>query len=121
MGFTEIYIYMVRRLNLCERWIKGVDECFSSVSVSILVSLDEEFPMRKGVRQGDPLTPFLFLIVAEGTGLVRKAMELKKLVGVKVGESEKVEVAILQFADDTLMLRDASLQNVLSLKSEAHP
>ncbi|XP_057425789.1 uncharacterized protein LOC130719168 [Lotus japonicus] len=44
-------------------------------------------------------------------------MELGKLEGVKIGTSEEVEVAVLQFTDDTLLMGGSSLQNVLSMKS----
>lgn len=63
------------------------------------------------------MAPFLFLVIAEGlTGLVRKVMALRKLVGFKVGKLEAVEVAVLQFVDDTLLMGEPIIQNVLTLK-----
>jgi len=73
-------------------------------SVSILVngSPTEEFKLKRGLRQGDPLAPFLFIIVAEGlSGLMREAKSASMFKGVEVG-SQTVQVDLLQFVDDTL-------------------
>lgn len=39
---------------------------YSSISILVNCCLIEEFTPAKGLRQGDPLAPFLFLVVAEG-------------------------------------------------------
>ncbi|GJX02450.1 putative RNA-directed DNA polymerase, eukaryota, reverse transcriptase zinc-binding domain protein [Tanacetum coccineum] len=70
------------------KWCNWVDACLRSASISILVngSPTGEFRMTRGIRQGDPLSPFLFLIVAEGINVATKeAISNGVLKGVSVG------------------------------------
>jgi len=85
-----------------------------SASVSILVNGNptDEFKSMRGFRKGDPLVPFLFIIVVEGlVGLVRKAGKAKMLSGMKVGRNA-IEFCMLRFADDTLSLCEDSFCNL---------
>ncbi|GLT46093.1 hypothetical protein SLA2020_198760 [Shorea laevis] len=80
-GFLD---YMMTRLGFNMQWRKWIMECLSSASVSVLVngSPTEEYKMKKGLRQGDPLAPFLFLLVVEAlNGLIMKAVEEKIFEG----------------------------------------
>ncbi|XP_068504370.1 uncharacterized protein [Phaseolus vulgaris] len=102
--------------NLWIAWIKG---CLESATVSVLVNgrPTEEFKPTGGLRQGDPLAPFLFLVVAEGLArIVRSASKTTLLTGLKFGRKE-IEVCILQFADDTIFLCEDSFNNVVTLKA----
>ncbi|XP_019435061.1 PREDICTED: uncharacterized protein LOC109341583 [Lupinus angustifolius] len=63
-----------------------------------------QFSVSRGISQGDPMAPFLFLIVAEGlSGLVKSAINKDLFSGFKVGD-DQIEVSSLQFADDTVIL-----------------
>ena len=115
----EFLYDMLLKLGFQSKWVKWMRGCLESASVSVLVngSPTEEFKPTRGLRQGDPLAPFLFLVVVEGlVGLVRQANKANLLSGVKIGR-EKVELCSLQFAYDTLFLCEESHSNVVTIKA----
>jgi hypothetical protein len=76
----------------------------------------EDFIVGKGLRQGDPLSPFLFLIVAEGlSGLMRKAMDGGLFRGYSV--SNNILFHTLQFADDTIIVGEGIRDNLWTIKT----
>ena len=115
----EFLFYMMGRLGFCEKWVQWIRACLESATVSVLVngSPTKEFKPTRGLRQGDPMAPFLFLIVAQGlSGLVKQATRKNLLSGIKIGD-KNVEVDLLQFADDTLFLCEPNVQNIRCIKA----
>ncbi|GKV02020.1 hypothetical protein SLEP1_g14507 [Rubroshorea leprosula] len=111
--------WMMERFGFGVRWRGWIMECLSTAKVSVLVngSPTEEFEIGKGLRQGDPLSPFLFLMVGEGLhGLIRKSEEEGLFRGVEVGKKGLV-VSLLEFADDTVILGKADGENVFMVKA----
>ncbi|BBH03133.1 Ribonuclease H-like superfamily protein [Prunus dulcis] len=69
------------------------------------------FTPTRGIRQGDPLSPYLFLIVSEVLSLmIKKACEANYLQGLKFGRSGPT-LSHLLFADDALFFIRGNTQN----------
>jgi hypothetical protein len=93
--------------------------CVFAGNLSVLVngSHTTEIEIQRGLKQGDPLSHFLFLLVAEGfSGVIRKAADLNLLRGFSIG-SNLVVISHLQYADDTLCIWEASVSNLWTLKA----
>jgi hypothetical protein len=101
-------------------WRKWIKECIGTATASVLVngSPTDEFYLERGLRQGDPLSPFLFLLAAEGFNILMKSMVDNHLFhGYKVGVEATTVVSHLQFADDTLILAEKSWTNVRAMRA----
>jgi hypothetical protein len=76
----------------------------------------KDFGSHRGVRQGDPFSPFLFNVAAKGLEkMIHKAQEAGLIVGLLPHLIEK-GVAILQYADDTILLIQEELTQVTHIK-----
>ena len=96
-----------------------IEGCLKSAFVSVLIngSPSPEFSPQKGLRQGYPLALLLFNIVAEAlNGPMSQAMGKVIFRGFPVGLN-KVEISVLQYADDTIFFGEASMQNVKAIKA----
>ncbi|XP_071712732.1 uncharacterized protein [Rutidosis leptorrhynchoides] len=65
--------------------------CLQSASISILVngSPTKEFKLGRGVRQGDPLSPFLFILATEGlNALTKSVLKNNMFEGVEIGRDK---------------------------------
>ncbi|KAJ0896017.1 putative RNA-directed DNA polymerase [Helianthus annuus] len=93
------------------RWVKGIVE---SARSSILVngSPTFEFQCSKGIRQGDPISLFLFIIVMKALSFM---IEKKKSEGIITGIQTPLNgpmVSHLFYADDAIILGDWSNSNI---------
>ena len=100
-------------------WRKWIKECVTTATAYVLVngSPTDEFPLGRGLHQGDPLSPFLFLLAAEGLNVMMKAMiESSIFSGYNIGSKNPVVLSHLLFANDTLILGSKSWDNVRALR-----
>ncbi|XP_045810014.1 uncharacterized protein LOC123904385 [Trifolium pratense] len=85
------------------------------MSVLVNGSPTEDFNVGKGLRQRDPLSPFMFLIVDGGlTSLMHRAVDNSIFQGYKV--SKNISFHTLQFADHTIIVGDGNWDNLWTIK-----
>ncbi|KAL9676110.1 hypothetical protein QQ045_004323 [Rhodiola kirilowii] len=110
---------MMRSLGFLEEWISMVMRCINSVAYVVRVNelLTEEIKPGRGIRQGNPLSPFLFLICSEWLNLkVKEYQRRRKLNGVKVYRGAP-EITHLLFVDDSMFFLRATVKNAENLKN----
>lgn len=110
---------VLMRLGFHDIWISWIMECVSSVSYSFLINGAPQggvLPSR-GLRQGDPLSPYLFILCTEVlSGLCMQAQERGSLVGVKVARG-CLAINHLLFADDTMFFCRSNRESCMALAS----
>lgn len=96
-------------------WIMG---CITNVSFAVLIngSTSSFFSSQRGLRQGCPLSPLLFLLVAEGLSqLIHKARRDGKVKGIEVAIN--LFITHLLFVDDILIFTNGSPNEIKEYKS----
>jgi len=92
------------RMGFHEKWVRWIMQCVSTVSYAYLLNGTAKGFVKpeKGIRQGDPLSPYLFILCSEVlSGLCKSAQDRGKLLGIRVAKGSP-RVNHLLFADDTM-------------------
>lgn len=99
-------------------WIRWISSLISSTFYSILVNgiPSATFRPTRGIRQGDPLSPFLFVIMVEGLGRsLKAAISEGHLKGLSFHQTPTTSHQ--QFVDDNMLFGHSSVQEARSLIS----
>ena len=99
------------------KWRNWIMECLRSVSYSFNINgkVKEYVIPRRGIRQGDPLSPYLFVLCSEGfSNLIRKAAANRKLSGMRISRHGP-SITHLFFADDSLIFCKANMDQATKL------
>uniref|UniRef100_A0A1J3D6G7 Reverse transcriptase domain-containing protein n=1 Tax=Noccaea caerulescens TaxID=107243 RepID=A0A1J3D6G7_NOCCA len=116
-GFLESAL---RIMGFSNEWIRLLMSCVTTVSYQVLINGHPHgsiIPTR-GIRQGDPLSPYLFIICSEMLARMLKKAEMEeRITGLKVARNAPA-VTHLMFADDTMFYcreRDDELDQLRSI------
>ena len=101
------------------KWVQLIMTCITTAHFSVLVNGNPTgyiLPSR-GLRQGDPLSPYLFLFCVKGlTALLRKAETDGIIRGVAASRGGPY-ISHLLFADDSLLFCRASVEECQQVNS----
>jgi hypothetical protein len=108
----DCLLYLLNRMGFGSKWIQWIRTCISTVCFSVMINGSPSgfLGSSRGIRQGDPLSPLLFLLVMEVLSrMLRKTEEAGLIKGFQAGKSpgEGISVSHLLFADDTIVFCDA--------------
>ena len=95
--------YAMKEMNISEKFIGWIKLLFGNASATVNLNGNQgdNFRIERGVRQGCPLAPYLFLIVGEVlTHVIKKAVREGRLRGVTLPGGKRQQ-SISQYADDS--------------------
>ena len=114
--FVEI---MLRKMNFPEVWVLWIMQCITTVSYSILVNGEPSkvFHPSVGLRQGDPLSSYIFILCMEVLSRnLSKLQATKELNGLKIARNAP-KISHLFFAVDALFFFKANPKNCWAIKN----
>jgi hypothetical protein len=109
---------MMLKLGFSLRWVDLVMKCVTTVTYQIKVNgkATAKFAPSWGLRQGNPLSPYLFTIGAEGlSALIHDAQCRQVFSGIKICTNAP-SITHLFFADDSLLLMRAKVEEAKILR-----
>ncbi|KAL6225204.1 hypothetical protein ACLB2K_004055 [Fragaria x ananassa] len=94
-------------------WVSLLMTCVHSVSFAVTLNgkTGDYFSPSRGLRQGDPISPYLFLFISEVfSSLIQKACEVGSLYRIKLSENGQT-LSHLFFANDSIFFLKATKEN----------
>ena len=101
-----------------EQWTEWVMKLVSSTFFSILVNETPSLPFHvsRGIRQVDPLSPFLFIIVVEGLNrMLKNFLNENRLIELSLNADLEPQTH-QQFVDDMMLMGPSTIQEARGLK-----
>ncbi|GKC21548.1 RNA-directed DNA polymerase, eukaryota, reverse transcriptase zinc-binding domain protein [Tanacetum coccineum] len=104
---------ILKKFGFGEKWCKWIQSCLRSSRGSVIVngSPTKEFQFYKGLKHGDPLYPFLFILVMESLHVsFQRVVDAGLFKGIVLAPS--LHISHLSYADDAIFMGQWSQTNI---------
>ena len=108
----------LRMKGFSPKWRRWIEEMVTGGSVGIKVNdeIGPYFQTKRGLRQGDPMSPILFNIVADMLALIINRAKADDQIRGVIPHLLDDGLSILHYADDTIIFFDHDLEQAKNLK-----
>nr|GEX08503.1 RNA-directed DNA polymerase, eukaryota, reverse transcriptase zinc-binding domain protein [Tanacetum cinerariifolium] len=107
---------VLKNFDFGDKWRAWIQNCLKSLRGSVIVdgSTTNEFQFCRGLKQGDPLSLFLFLLIMESLHIsVQRVVDANMFRGISIGTS--IQLSHLFYADDTVFMGQWSDSNIKTI------
>ena len=107
------------QMGFSAKWVQWIMLCIENVNYTVLVNGVQVGPIipGRGIQQGDPLSPYLFILCAEGlSALIRDVERRGAIKGTRIC-TRAPTISHLLFADDCFLFFGACDQEAVEMKN----
>jgi hypothetical protein len=115
----ELILQVLSHRGFGPKWLGWVRAILQSGTSSVLLNgvPGKTFHYKRGVRQGDPLSPLLFVLAADLLQSIINKVRQQDLLQLPLTENCGQDFPIVQYADDTLLIMEACPRQLFFLRA----
>jgi retron-type reverse transcriptase len=109
---------IMRQMGFDDKWLKWIENIFGSGMSAVLLNgvPGRKFHCKRGVRQGDPLSPLIFVLAADLLqSAINKAVR-DHIIHAPFSPDYGMDFPVIQYADDTIIILPAKLDEIMAMK-----
>ncbi|KAL8130357.1 LOW QUALITY PROTEIN: hypothetical protein V2J09_019512 [Rumex salicifolius] len=102
-----------------DKWVGWISECVSTASLRVLLNGEAttQFQPSRGIRQGDPISPYLFILCIERLSqMIIARVQSRSWRPIRISRGGPA-ISHMLFADDILLMAEASVTQIQRIKA----
>lgn len=110
---------VMERMGFCYQCRAWIRTCITTVTYRIMINGEQSRSIKpqRGLRQGDPISPYLYILCTEGLSrLIKQNIQNKRIHGFKASKSGPA-ISHLLFADDSLLFCKATMEEANNIST----